>query len=288
MKRGVLEFRSRPLAWRYMLGALHATRGLQPGQSLPEVSASWRGYRIPRRDVEAFVRLCGLEPVSGRLPPLLVHAVAFRLQMAVLTHRRVPVPIWRVLQVRNRLVDLADIAEDAPLDIDCRVQAQRVVAKGLELDLHTTIRAAGQLAAESVNTFYVRGRFAGALSDVPEPPAAGEDTVAAWTMPAEEGWRFGALTGDYNGIHLWNPYARLFGFRRAFFHPLRVVAQSLARAGLQGMPVPRRVEAWLRGPVFHGSEVSLRRRDEAGATVLAVLAGEDPRPAIVLRVAPAG
>jgi hypothetical protein len=156
-----------------------------------------------------------------------------------------------------------------------------VLAKGLEVDLHTTIAADGTLAAESVNTFYVRGSF-GAASPAPQdadPPATGGDTIASWRMQAGGGTRFGALTGDYNGIHLWDGYARLFGFGHAFFHPLRVVAQCLAHAELVE-PAPGRLRAWLRGPVFHDAQVELRRDRE----VLALFVHGDARPAIVLRI----
>lgn len=72
------------------------------------------------------------------------------------------------------------------------------------------------------------------------------------------------------------------GFRKAFFHPLRVVAHSLGRLGLHEAPQPRRLDIWLRGPVFRGAEVQLRMGEDAGATVLSIHADADERPAIVV------
>jgi hypothetical protein len=276
-----LHYRRRPRAWRYMLGALHSAPGLAPGRAFPALSARWDGYRPGAREIERYTQLCGLPRAIDTLPPLFVHAIAFRLQMALLTHREVPVPIWRVLQVRNDLREHAAIARTATLDFETRVLAHRVLAKGLEVDLRTTITADGMAVAESINTFYVRGRFGAASEDPAEasPPAADGDAIAAWRMEAGGGARFGALTGDYNGIHLFDGYARRFGFRRAFFHPLRVVVQALVHAGLaQGGA--RRVQVWLRGPVFHDAQVELRR----GGDVLALFVQGDPRPAVVVRV----
>ena len=274
-----LHYRRRPRAWRYMLGALHATPGVKPERAFPALSARWDGYRPRAREIDRYTRLCGLPGATGALPPLFVHALAFRLQMALLTHREFPVPIWRVLQVRNDLREHAAIARGASLDFETRVLAHRLLAKGLEVDLQTTVRADGVLAAESVNTFYVRGRFGGTAreADGASPPSVEGEGIASWRMPAGGGARFGALTGDYNGLHLFDGYARMFGFRRAFFHPLRVVVQALVRAGLaQGGA--RRVRAWLRGPVYQGAEVELRRAGDA----LGLFVDGESRPAIVL------
>lgn len=58
-------------------------------------------------------------------------------------------------------------------------------------------------------------------------------TVAAsnWASPRSfvggsgVGWRLARMTGDYNGVHRWDCYARLFAFPRAFFHPQMTVDQ---------------------------------------------------------------
>ncbi|MDP3761811.1 MAG: hypothetical protein Q8R01_14980 [Ramlibacter sp.] len=252
---------------------------------IPALSASWQANRTPARDIEDFTRLCGLPTAPGRLPPLFVHATSFRLQMSLLAHRKSPFAIWRVLQVRNQLLDLVTVAADVPLAFECRVHAHRGLPKGLEVDLHTRTLVAGTLVAESLNTFYVRG-FPCAqdrnVSAFPPPPAT--ESVAAWLMRSGASWRFGALTGDYNPVHMWSPYARLMGFRRAFFHPLRVVGHSLARSGLHDMGSPRRVDVWMKGPVYHDTAVELRRGVTDRGTALALLTGDDPRPAVVTQV----
>ena len=283
-----VTYARRPRAWRYMLGALRSGRRSQPAGPLPDVRASWHGYRPSPGELAAFARLCGLPPAGERMPSLFLHAIAFRLQMVVLTHPSMPVPIWRLLQVRNQLLDLEPVARDAVLDIECRTHAQRVLPKGIEFDVHTTVTVAGRPVAQSVNTFYAKGHF-GPAAEAPPPSAPSTpDThpVASWRMKGGGGVRFGRHTGDYNGKHLWRGYARVMGFRKAFFHPLRVVAHSLGRIGLHDAAQPRRLDIWLKGPVFHDAEVQLRVGEEADATVLSVLTDGDPRPAIVARCSP--
>jgi hypothetical protein len=277
-----LVFNDAPNALRYMALAFWPSPGLQP--ALPRIEARWAGWRAAPADIADFNALCGLPASGDELPALLPHAAAFRLQMALLTHPRFPVPIWRVLQVRNRLRQWRPVPAQSELDFHCHLAAHRVLDKGAEFDLRTRVERHGEPVAESLNTFYVRGRFAGmAQAGAPESPSTGDTPVAAWPMPGGGGLRFARLTGDYNGIHLWNAYARLFGFPKAFFHPLRVVAQALGHARV--LPAcPWGLDVWLKGPVLHDSQVELRERDDPRGTVLALFAAHDARPAIVAQV----
>lgn len=100
-------------------------------------------------------------------------------------------------------------------------------------------------------------------------------------------WRFGSLTGDYNGIHCWDWYARRLGFRRALYHPPRVLGLCLARLAAQDAGAPQRLDAWLKGPVPHGATVRLHARPDPGATIFA-LHVERERPCIVGRLADPG
>jgi acyl dehydratase len=283
-----LDFDRRPSAIPYMV------RGMLPVRRHPElaprISAAWRRHRADPDDLAEFRRIAGLPPGDALLPLLYPYAFGFRLAMAILTHPRFPVPIWGVLQTRNQLVQHRPIAADEPLDFQAVVMRGRPVRKGAEFDLRTTVDVAGTLAWESVVTFFTRGRFgepdpASSLTRAPSevgPPAAG------WNMRDADHWRFGRFTGDYNGIHLWDWYARRFGFRRALYHPSRVLAECLARLP---HPAPTdqphrrlRLDAWLKGPVPHGANVRLHAATTSTTATFALFAG-DERPSIVARLA---
>ena len=259
-----------------------------PSRDVPDgLVVEWTRYRPRRPDIDDFLRLCGLPESPGRLPPLFLHAISFRVQMALLTRRAFPLRIWRVLQVRNRLVDLEPTGTDSTLDFRCRVHAMRRVGRGIEVDLETRVESeGGRAVARSINTFYVRSA-PGEGDDVvrvPDPPAVIEEASVAWRAPRGGGIAFGRLTGDYNGIHLSDRYARLFGFRRAFLHPLRVVGQAIAHLPGERQDGACTTDIWMRGPVFRDAEVKMRiGRDAAGSRILGVHCEPDPRPAIVVR-----
>jgi hypothetical protein len=182
------------------------------------------------------------------------------------------------------------IAVDERLDFETRVMHGRAVAKGAEFDLHTTVHSEGALAWESVVTFFTRGGFGepGPLSPFARAPEEAGPQVAEWTMTNSGHWTFGRLTGDYNGIHLWDWYARRFGFRCALYHPPRVLGECLARLvgadSAHGQVGRLRLDAWLKGPVPHAATVRLHATTAAGTCTFALFSG-DARPSIVGRLA---
>ncbi len=279
-----LTFERRPSALAYMLrGAWPRARG---SDLEPAITARWEGHRVDPRELAAFRQTTGLRE-EPTLPLLYPHVFGFRLAMAVLTHPAFPVPIWGVLQTRNHLLQHRAIPDTARLGFETSVGAARVLEKGLEIDLHTTVRHDEELAFESVVTFYARGRFGapGRLSALARGPSEVGPVVAEWTMPDAGHLRFGGFTGDYNGIHLWNWYARRFGFSSALYHPPRVLGQCLARLPAIDAERPQRLDAWLKGPVPHGAAVRLHAAPSAEATRFALYAAGD-RPSIVGTLGP--
>ncbi len=286
-----LEFDRRPSALRYMAHALRTRRSLPRGGSLPVIEGRWRGYRASARDVGDFCRLAGIAPGEST-PVLFLHATAFRLQMAVLTHPAFPLPIWRVLQIRNHLLWHRVPARGASLELRAAVAGWRVLERGVEVDLSCSVREGEDAVMESLIAFYARGSYGAAEPASPwsAAPAVEGVEVGRWRVPLRGALRFGELTGDYNGVHLWSRYARLLGFKRAFSHPQRVLEQCLARLKGGIGDETGRLDVWLKGPVYYDAELALRRDEAQGESRFALFTEEDSRPAIVgaLRAARAG
>ena len=210
--------------------------------------------------------------------------------MAMLTHPAWPLPIWRALQVRNRLLLHRLLQTGDTFDLIAGVAGCRVLEKGLEVDIHTRLQQGDICAWESVVTFYYRGRFGSAtehgaaLGAAPISPVLDDlaKKTAQWRIDGGSRWQFGTLTGDYNGIHQWDWYARHFGFPAAFAHPQRITAQCLARLPSPG-PAPHQLDLWIKGPVVFGSEV-IQRQSPRGAGVgndFALWIAGDARPALL-------
>ncbi len=280
-----LEFASAPSALAFMARAILTPR--RPGlrSTPPALAAAWRGHRVGGAPLEDFFALTGLGGHAA-WPLLYPHVVGFRLQMVLLTSREFPLPIWNALQIRNHLVLYRRFERDAVLDFEVRALAQRVLEKGAEIDIRCTARSGNALLWEGVTTLYYRGRFgaAGDPSPLAASPGVDAGAVERWTMPSDGQVRSGRITGDYNGIHLSDWYARRFGFRGAFQHPQRVIGECLARLPERRRELPLRLDAWLKGPVYYGARAALRVEEQSAATTFALHVDGDERPAIVARL----
>lgn len=206
--------------------------------------------------------------------------------MVILTHHAFPFPIWGALQIRNRAVLHRTFARNDALELHAAIGALRGLGKGTEVDLTLTARAAGELVWECITTFYYRGirRGESGPSALPVAPVVESPVTDRWVAPVAERWRFGQLTGDYNGIHQWRWYARLFGFRNAFQHPQRALGQCLAHLPRRYGDAPLRLDTWLKGPVFYGADLSLRVSEADDSATFALQVDQEARPAIVGRL----
>lgn len=276
-----LDYRAKPSFLAFMAQMWRPKRGFAGDGRLPAIEAHWRGQRSTPQELADFFTLSGMPP-GGDLSILYPHTVSFPLLMAVLSHPAFPLPIWRVLQVRNRLTLHEAMVADAVLDFTVRTGERRVLAKGVEMDLHVQAESGSRIVFEGINTFYARGRFGAAEATAPASPAVTAARGAQWRMPGARRLRYCRLSGDFNPLHLGNGYARRQGFARAFAHPQRVIGQCLGHLGALGH-APLRLETWIKGPVYYASALALRADVESGRGVFALHVDGDQRPAIVGR-----
>ena len=257
---------------------------------LPEMVAEWRGQTSTARERADFLDLSGM-PADAELSILYPHTASFPMLIAMLSHPAFPLPIWRMLQVRNRLALHEAIEPDAVLDFTVRSGERRVLEKGVEIDLQVTARRAGRSVFEATNSFYSRGRFGPASAEAPASPVLGGPALAEWRMPAHGRLGYSRLSGDFNPLHLSDAYARRQGFARAFAHPQRAIGQCLGHLGAMGAmgamgslgQAPLQLETWIKGQVFYGARVALRAEQEARGGAFALHVDGDERPAIVGR-----
>jgi hypothetical protein len=274
----VEQHSKRPSALRYMTRAFLPSTGLRSGREFPSIVERWRGLRIAPDHVARFRAATGLDGASVLYP----HVLGFRLQMATLTHPAFPLPIWNALQIRNHLVRHRRLAIDAVVDLETRVGAHRFLEKGMEVDLVTRLTCGGRCDWESVITYFYRGRFDRPTAETMEtaaPDLSMAPVVARFHMPKGGGGSFGALTGDYNGIHWSRFYARQLGFRAAFLHPQRTAGQCLGRLA-EPRAEAQTLDLWIKGPVFYGAEVTLSAIQTADETRFGLSLAGDDRAAI--------
>lgn len=291
-----------PSAMAYMLQAFRPSPGWRSQRGCPDLRLTWSNYRIDPAAAVRLAAICGIDgnhSDSTRSAMLYPQVTGFRLIMAMLTHPSWPLPIWNALQVRNRITLHGPLPEASAAHLEVRPSGWRVLAKGLEIDLHTTLVHGGQLRWDSVVTFYYRGLYGDAaeygetLGAPANSPNGGAESPGAatvrWNVGDGHRRAFAKLTGDYNGLHQWNAYARRLGFPAAFPHPQRVLGQALAHLPVADQ-APLTLDLWIKGPVCFGRDVVLRHWPATAGTghrFALSLVGES-RPALVGTLAQPG
>jgi len=289
----VEQYVSPPHAGQFMLNAFLPSLGWKAVGRFPDLQVHWRDFNPLLTDLQIFLNQCnaGLPLEGNPLALLAPSIVGFRSIMVMLTHRAWPLPIWNALQIRNRFTLHRPIANSEQFELTVAVDNWRVLEKGLEVDLRSRLMQGTECAWDGLVTFYYRGHFgkdflpgatSSALTELPDLSDAAP--LHTWRTNGAHRWDFGRWTGDYNGIHQWDRYARMFGFAKAFAHPQRLVAQCLTQWPLT-KKMPLQLDLWIRGPVAYDSEVRLRGYSNGFADVFALHTIEDPRPALVGRLA---
>jgi hypothetical protein len=249
---------------------------------MPDILEHWPAAQINLNALAEFSRLCGHAPENG-VPVLYPHVFGFPLHMALLTHPAQPYSIRDAFQVRNRLTLHSRFVTGAPLAMETRTGAHRVLAKGIEVDLHTRLSRDGATLWDSTATYFYRlpQRVASGVASR-SPDLANAAVIENFLTPPAGGLRFAVATGDFNPLHWSRSYARRIGFGVPSLHAQHAAALCLAH-------VPRRTDApgtlelWIKGPVPYSTSVTLRAVERGADLEFGLSLPGDERSALVGR-----
>lgn len=210
---------------RVSLWASFAKRGAWKG-AIPRVEA--HADTIPT-DAAAYARVCGF-PVADPLPPTWPGVATIGLQVAAMTAPAFPLPLLGIVHARQRFVRRRHVRAGERLSASCVVEGHRVVRSGGEFDVVAVVRAGDEVVWEGVSTILSKA-IRGTGGEKAEPPPAPRWTPTrstVWALPADQGRRYAAVSGDWNPIHLSPWTSRPFGFPRPIVHGWWALARALA------------------------------------------------------------
>ena len=213
-------------------------------------------------------------------------SILFPFHMHILGHKLFPLSPWTMLQSCNKVIQHRQVRIDEAMDISCRIAYQKKVPKGLELCLHTVFNAKDEKIWECMNIYFFPGKFGESdLTSKSGIESLPEKTLEiTFSISAKGGFRLGRLVGDYNGIHYFSRYARLFGFKESFAHAQRTMAECLKRVDDFSIHRPVRLDFFLKGPVYYQTPIKMKSGEIDSGFRFDLFCGEDPRPCICGRL----
>ncbi len=271
----------------YLRGLVLPKPRFRRGAPLPPVRVVRRGLALAPAHLAAYRAACARWP--GHAVPLEYPlSLLFPYHLELFARPELPFRFPKLLGLRNHVVQRRPLALADRLDLEAVLEEARVLPKGLELTVRTTLSAGAERPWESVHLYLLRGAFGGSDEPRPDPVPAlpAETDELRFAAPPAGGREFARLTGDWNGLHWSRSWARALGFRRDFAHTQRIVSACLSRLPAPGEGAVR-LDVSFKGPVYYGSPLALRTADAAGARLFELFCGDEPRPAFRGRLAPA-
>lgn len=233
------------------------------GGQVPAVTLRLDGIRTDRERLATYDRVCGFD-LSDALPPTYPHVLAFPLHLALLTDGDFPLAAVGLVHTFNRIVQHRPIAAGEPLDLRVWSTPLEPHPRGRQFSLRTQVRVGGELVWEEISTNLHRGH-GDPEAPASEAPPSSQDlpATATWRLREDLGRRYGAVSGDFNPIHMHPLSARLFGFPSAIAHGMWTKARSLAALGPQ-LPGAFTVEVAFRRPLLLPATVTFGEAREPG------------------------
>jgi acyl dehydratase len=215
------------------------------GVELPHVAYVARGVQADPERLTAYQQLMG-EPASDALPAGYVHVLAFPVALAVMVRPDFPLPPAGMVHLANRVQQHRTPSLGEPLDVRAHAEDLRPHRSGVQVDLVSEVRVEGEVVWRGVSTYLAKGARL-PLSRTATGTGAGDSATAAhaalhrdfvppvptgqWTLAADVGRRYAAVSGDRNPIHLSRLAARALGFPRAIAHGMYTASRALATVG---------------------------------------------------------
>jgi acyl dehydratase len=207
--------------------------------ALPELTLGLDDVALDAGHVADYARVCGFD-LRDTLPASYLHILGFPLAMSLMTDGDFPFGVIGLVHVANRIEHVRPVALGETPSLRVHAENLREHPKGRQFDVVAVATVGGERVWEGRSTYLRRGGGSGGESaatkddNKTDERVGGTATVdgtapeAVWTIPADIGRRYGAVSGDRNPIHLHNVSAKLFGMPRAIAHGMWLKARVLA------------------------------------------------------------
>ena len=216
-----------------------------------------------RRDhVAAYARVCGF-PAKDTVPLTYPHVLGFPMHLQAMADPAFPFAAIGGVHVANAITTRRAIDIGATVEVAVRPENLRPHRKGRTVDFLTEVTVDGEVVWESRSTYLKRG---GGSARAPSGPVFDEvgSSGPTWSLPADLGRRYAAVSGDRNPIHLYGLTAKAFGYPRQIAHGMWSAARCVA-ALENRLPHRVTVDIAFRRPVLLPGAVAFGcRRTDTG------------------------
>ena len=244
---------------------------------LPGIAYRVRSVRIDAERARDFDHLMG-GPATDLVHPGVLHVLAFPVSLALMARRDFPFPLLGLVHLRNQVLQHRPVQVGELVDVECRVRDLRPHRKGRTFEAVSTILGQdGEIIATDVSTYLAKGSTSSAGKDGAASPSAdgraerrefeAPTPTGRWSLPADAGRRYAAVSGDVNPIHMSALSAKAFGFPKAIAHGMYTASRAFTESRVD-LSRPLRWDVSFDAPVtLPGTVLVAFEHDAASGTV---------------------
>ncbi len=241
--------------------------------TLPAIAYRVRSVRIDAERARDFDHLMG-GPATDLVHPGVLHVLAFPVSLALMARRDFPFPLLGLVHLRNQVLQHRPVRVGELVDVECRVRDLRPHRKGRTFEAVSTILAQdGEIIATDVSTYLAKASGPSAGRDGAGPSSAdaraerrefeAPTPTGRWSLPADAGRRYAAVSGDVNPIHMSALSAKVFGFPKAIAHGMYTASRAFTESRVD-LSRPLRWDVSFDAPVTLPGTVLVAFADDAG------------------------
>lgn len=237
-------------------------------KTLPEMSRSVKNVEIKASDLKAYNKVCGFAN-RAVIPPTYLHMYIFPMFMDMFVNKAFPFKVIGGVHVRNSITQHRQIRCSEFLDLHCELVNLQEVDKGFEYDVYATAHVGEELVWEStITNMTINKKGSGGKKKQHEEMNWSDWQTQTLVAPKDIGRQYAKVSGDYNPIHLYNPTAKLLGFKRAIAHGMWAKAFALSKlSDVYADEDAFRVDVKFKLPVFLPAKLNLFSQAENNETV---------------------
>lgn len=273
-----------PAVYAAALTPSRARRSRRGEPALPSLAYRVRGVRIDAERARDVDHLLG-GAATDLVHPAVLHILAFPVSLALMARDEFPFPLLGVVHLRNQLLQHRSVRVGESVDVECRVRDLRPHRKGWTFEaVATVLDQDGAIIATDVSTYLAKGDSPAAGATGADSPSRRREFVAPrptgrWSLGADTGRRYAAVSGDANPIHMSGLTARAFGFPKAIAHGMYTAARALTEAR-PDLSRPLRWDVEFDAPVTLPGTVLVSYEDRADGSTTCVgwRPGRDGKP----------
>ncbi|GAA2548751.1 acyl dehydratase [Neomicrococcus aestuarii] len=200
------------------------------GVVLPEEKFTVQNHRVDREALVKYQRVMK-DTVRDELPSVFLHAQTFPVALHAMSQPEFPLPLMGLVHLANEVDHRRTVRPDEELTVTAWTENPRAHFAGIQFNAVAEIAVGEDVVWRGVSTYLVKGQF---LLGNPERPEreeidlASQRATALWSLGAETGREYAAVSGDFNPIHLSSASAKVAGMKGAIAHGMYSAGRALA------------------------------------------------------------